>query len=99
MKKRLISISLSVLLVVGCTHFEEPLLIKEAENEATTQTRSGGVATFERMANPYKLEVMQEVYDSFSVNPIDLEPTHLYVRFLPQDNTQMRQLHELGLEL
>ena len=72
MKKRLISILLSVLFVVGCTHFEEPLLNQELEAETELQTRSGGGATFERMANPYKLEVMQEVYDSFTINPVEL---------------------------
>lgn len=50
--------------------------------------------------NPYSLSVMQSVYDNYSLEHIDLDPTDLYVRFLPQDSTQLHHLlYESGLEL
>ena len=50
--------------------------------------------------NPYSLDNMQEVYDIFSEEDIELEPTNLYVRFLPQDSSQLERLtYNYNLEL
>lgn len=50
--------------------------------------------------NPYSLSVMQSVYDNYSLEQVELEPTDLYVRFMPQDSTQFHfLLYESGLEL
>lgn len=52
------------------------------------------------VGNPYSLSVMQAVYDNNSLETVVLEPTDLYVRFLPQDSTQLNYLlYESNLEL
>ncbi|MBE6333590.1 MAG: hypothetical protein E7071_02040 [Bacteroidales bacterium] len=52
------------------------------------------------LQNPYSLDNMQEVYDIFYDGEIELEPTNLYVRFLPQDSSQLASLvYDYNLEL
>lgn len=59
----------------------------------------------EKVPNPYALSVMQNAYEemvkSDSHFPIlkKLNPTDLYVRFLPKDSTDLRILDESGLIL
>lgn len=45
--------------------------------------------SFEGCVNPYSLSVMQAVYDRYSPQPIVLTPTDIYVRFMPQDSSQL----------
>jgi hypothetical protein len=88
MKKLLTLIAVLSVGFTACTEFEEPVPVAEVEDttsepDATIQTRaSGGVIQFEKMANPFKLEVMQDVYDTHSLSPVTLQPTHLYVRII-----------------
>ena len=60
----------------------------------TLLTRSIGASyqTYTRLNNPYKLEVMQKIYDDYAVAPVKLQPTDLYVCFMPQDTSQFRAL-------
>lgn len=62
---------------------------------APFMTRSSGntAVTYEKVPNPYSLKVMQKIYDDYSIAPVTLEPTDLYVCFKPQDSTQFRILH------
>lgn len=46
------------------------------------------------LPNPYALEVMQQVYDTYSSRRVVLDETHLYVRFLPQDSLQLASLYD-----
>lgn len=64
-------------------------------------TRSGySQHQYDTLPNPYRLSVMQKVYDDYSLTPIELEPTDLYVRFMPRDTVQMRILtKDYNLEL
>jgi len=52
------------------------------------------------LPNPYTLANMQAVYDSLSGSGITLQPTDLYVRFLPHDSVQLHNLiYHFHLEL
>ena len=56
--------------------------------------------SIEDVRNPYSLAVMQAVYDRYSLEPIVLSPTDIYVRFMPQDSSQLQYLlYESGLEM
>ena len=98
MNKTILFLLLSCTVLYSC--MKEPLvedIMKQSAAE-TPKTRSSGTE-YETMPNPYALDVMQEVYDAYDGSTI-LEPTDLYVRFLPQDSTQFRILHyDYGLEL
>ncbi len=89
--------------MVGCSQIEESDLdnAKETESLFAVQTRSGGEdGTFDTLRNPYGLEVMQAVYDTYGSGNVILQPTDLYVRFLLQDSLQLDVLRfGCGLEL
>ena len=64
------------------------------DNEETLATRSvsNSIPIYTRLNNPYTLEVMQKIYNDYSIEPVTLEPTDLYVCFMPQDTSQFRVL-------
>ncbi len=64
-------------------------------------TRSGSSEMiYDTLPNPYRLSVMQQVYDDYSLTDVNLEPTDLYVRFMPRDTTELRILtRDYNLEL
>lgn len=64
----------------------------------SAKTKSGPVE-FKELPNPYALEVMQQVYNESGLTG-SLTPTHMYIRFLPQDSIQLKQLqYEYNYEL
>ncbi len=56
-----------------------------------------------RLVNPYSMAIMQRASDSLRIRrnlaPLPLTPTHLYVRYLPQDSTEYRLLESAGYDL
>ncbi len=100
MKGVLYCITIFVFVLTGCAEFEEPVQVEEMD-VVSERTRSGeDPATFDTLPNPYALEVMQDIYDTYSNSNKVLQPTDLYVRFLPQDSLQLDVLRlEYGLEL
>ena len=59
-----------------------------------------------KLNNPYSLKNMQAAYDSLSdesestlKSGRQLQPTHYYVRFLPKDSSDVRQLERDSLDL
>lgn len=98
----------SVILLLGvmlssCTKDETDIINDDNSSApAVAQTRSGessDIVEYESLANPYTVDVIQGVYDSYKV-PKTIEPTDLYVRFLPQDSLQLNALKsDYDLEL
>ena len=101
MKRIFIPNALVCIMLFSCTAYEEAEVRSgEMQEVSGIQTRaSGSEDGYEHLPNPYSLEVMQAVYDTYSTSGVQLIPTDLYVRFLPQDSTQLRLLYESGLEL
>lgn len=102
MKKIISVLLLSCVFLSSCTKDETEITTADGMS-AQSQTRAGESSTeavvFEHLPNPYALHVMQAVYTSHNVARV-LEPTHLYVRFLPQDSLQMNVLkYDYQLEL
>ena len=91
MKKLLfVTFSLACILA-GCGQFEEPAPIQESEAaETSVQTRAGATSVFETMENPYTLSRMRRLTGNSN-----LQPTHIYGRFLPQDSTQLNRLENI----
>lgn len=56
-----------------------------------------------QLVNPYSMAIMQRASDSLRIRrnlaPLPLIPTHLYVRYLPQDSTEYRLLESAGYDL
>lgn len=70
----------------------------ESINSQAGSTKSSSTE-FKKLPNPYALNVMQAVYSQHGKTNI-LNPTHLYVRFLPQDSLQLKSLvYDYGFEL
>ncbi len=96
MKKSLSIIGLLLYILTGCAQFEEPTPeVQEPESiVASGQTRAG-TTTFTTLPDPYSLSNMRAVYG----NP-NLQPTHKYVRFKPQNQEQLNRLeNDYGLDL
>lgn len=102
--KRILSIILfSIVIFSSCTKDEtDDLIENNSELAATAQTRASNSAEaidLTPQPNPYALKVMQGVYDSYKVAK-KLQPTDLYVRFLPKDSLQLNSLkYEYDLEI
>jgi hypothetical protein len=94
------AILLTAISMSGCTaELQEKSIHNNSNNVGVLLTKVDGQdSSFQQMPNPYALSVMQNVYDTYEPG-VTLLPTDLYVRFLPSDSTQFRELHNLGLEL
>ncbi len=91
MKKTLLISVMLMSITTSCVRFDEPAPIQQAE--ASTETRSGTLPTYTVLPDPYALENVQAVYDSLNVG-VELQPTHLHVRFRPQNFEQLEQLKD-----
>lgn len=89
MKKMIFVLVVLMSAITSCVRFEEPMPIQKADT--STQTRSGATPTYTVLPDPYDLENVQAVYDDLGID-IELQPTHLYVRFKPQDSEQLERL-------
>ncbi len=81
----------------ACAEFEEPISVRDVDNGVAIPmlTRSEEeFVSFDTLPNPYRLDVMQAVYDTYG-DDVVLEPTDLYVRIMPQDSTQLELLEDI----
>ena len=79
---------------------EEENLVYQIPQTNKVLTRSTSQETYETLPNPYALDVMQQVYDIYSESPVTLQPTDLYVKFMPKDSLELHTLkYECDLEL
>ena len=89
------------LLLTSC--IDVPIIDEESNKPQaqSVQTRSASQEKkYERLANPYAIDVMQNVYDTFSDSGKKLIPTDLYIKFMPSDSAQLHRLkYEYCLEL
>ena len=91
MKKIYSVILLLAVMLSSCTKDETDIMTDDNSNApALAKTRSDGsdMVEYELLPNPYTVDVIQGVYDSYNVSKT-IEPTDLYVRFLPQDSLQL----------
>ena len=79
---------------------EEENLVYQIPQTNKVLTRSTSLETYETLPNPYALDVMQQVYDIYSESPVTLQPTDLYVKFMPKDSLELHTLkYDCDLEL
>jgi hypothetical protein len=89
MKKILTCVSLCILTLTGCAEFEESPI---AENENVSAFKTTRTTTQYQINpdNPYSLANVQEALDEIEgADAPELTATDIYVRFLPQDTTDM----------
>ena len=105
MKNNIISLFI-ISLLTACSLEEIPQTQSNFTSSTNTVTKAspiyaeGQMVLGSKLTNPYSRNLMQAAYDSlFPGKPITLPITDLYVRFLPQDSTQMKRLLNEGLEL
>lgn len=93
LRKNAITILLTTICILSCTSE-----INENDHDRyvmkTIVTKSSGdsIRVYEKLPNPYTLNVMQRIYDDYSTTDVALEPTDLYVCFMPKDSTQFKAL-------
>lgn len=79
---------------------EEESRTKEVPQCTNALTRSSTIKAYEILPNPYALDVMQKVYDTYSETAVILQPTDLYVKFMPKDSLELHTLiYDYDLEL
>ena len=86
---------------------ESPDDLCSAETVSVDKEKFGNTIILgKKLNNPYSLKNMQAVYDSLcmasgvATRSVDLlEPTHLYVRFLPKDSVDINRLDKEKLDL
>lgn len=91
--------------LVSC--IDEQILEDRAGDDPPVQTASSvmvkssaDTGVYDTLPNPYSLDVMQAVYDYYSETPVTLEPTDLYVKFMPKDSLELdRLINDYNLEL
>lgn len=78
---------------------------RDNSSESDTAPQQELIVLGKKLENPYSLSNMQKAYDEVhstktkSVTTTTLQPTDLYVRFLPKDSAEYRLLEEDKLEL
>lgn len=56
--------------------------------------------SYDTLPNPYALDVMQTVYNTYSQSTVTLEPTDYYVKFMPKNRDELQRLRtDYDLEL
>ena len=91
---------LALAVMVGCS--EEPLDVHSTEDQhVEVQKHPDGMMRLgPQQANPYALGNMQQAYTNITGAKAELQPTHLYVRFLPRDEFELQSLRrDTTLEL
>ena len=91
----------SLLVIYSCSdfyeYFDQSDIVEEVSETALTRATAGSYTT---LPNPFALDVMQDVYDTYSLTTVNLRATHYYIRFLPADADQLDMLeNSLNLEL
>ncbi|MDL2320599.1 hypothetical protein LJC45_05665, partial [Alistipes sp. OttesenSCG-928-B03] len=102
MKKNL-TILFLLLFICGCRSFGPVEVYEPTENEVTEaqfdasmlRTRSGSVSN----ENPYSLENIQTAVNQVMTSPVIVDPSHYYVRFLPQDTVHVEWLEDINRNL
>ena len=91
----------SIFALYSCIEEQAPQERTEIRDGTPSLTKSSGSSNYyETLPNPYSLDVMQEVYDIYSDSGVCLEPTDLYVKFMPKDSLELHILkYDYGLEL
>lgn len=111
--KKVLSLVSCVIALSACTDEyvgetnEELEQNKTADESATNYNETFGrsIVLGKRLNNPYSLKNMQQAYDSLcdagmlTRSSGELQPTHLYVRFLPKDSVDFNILDKEKLDL
>ena len=80
----------------------DPLSLPAGKDDIIDGLAHEEIVLGKQLDDPYSLENMEAALKSLyptKAGRVDLEPTDLYVRFLPKDENQLQQLEDMGLEL
>lgn len=92
--------ALALLLAAGCSHDDPVSTASDTAEEGPLEHEL--IVLGDRMEDPYSVEnvksALAQLYPT-KAGRIDVEETHIYVRFLPRDDAQLSALTALGLEL
>ncbi len=98
--KRLLLFALTLPMLAACGREklpeETPLRLPQGE------IYHGLIQLGDKLEDPYTVENMQEAFSKVyptKAGRVDIRPTDLYVRFLPKDDNELKQLEDAGLYL
>ena len=98
--KLFLSTLAALAIMVGCS--EEPMSVQSVGPQfVEANIQAEGMMQFgPQLTNPYALANMQQAYANITGAKAQLQPTHLYVRFLPRDEFELQVLRrDTTLEL
>ncbi|MBQ9470358.1 MAG: hypothetical protein IJU72_05335, partial [Bacteroidales bacterium] len=74
-----------ITIMVACTDEPMPVQTFDPQRIVTIEQPEGLMRLGPQLANPYALGNMRQAYTNITGAKAELQPTHLYVRFLPRD--------------
>ena len=100
--KNFISITLSLMLVAVSCHEGTDPDVPEFTDEGGYEFSHEMIELGEKLDDPYTVENMSAALKSLyptKASRIDLKPTDVYVRFLPEDESEYNMLESLGVRM
>jgi hypothetical protein len=85
-----IALCLAVISLFACQK-EDSAVSNVSSSEQNSENATGQIVLGKKLENPYDLAVMQKAYDNLSDNSNreKLSETHLYIKFMPQDEKEL----------
>ena len=91
---------LALAIMAACTDEPIPVQTPEIQSIETNVQPDGMMQLGPQLTNPYALSNMQQAYANLTGAKAQLQPTHLYMRFLPNTEEQLQLLRrDTSLEL
>ena len=97
-----LALGIGAALFAGCSREDPVNLDGGVEGQGPNAVSHEMIVLGNHLEDPYSVEnvksAIKRLYPT-KAERIDLEPTHIYARFLPKNDAQLKQLQDLGLEL
>ena len=92
-----LSILMAIAITAACT--DEPMPVQSVEQQPVGPNVQvdGMMVLGQELQDPYKLSNMQQAYANITGAKAQLQPTHLYIRFLPKNEEELYLLKNIDL--
>ena len=92
-----LSILMAIAITAACT--DEPIPVQSVEQQPVGPNVQvdGMMVLGQELQDPYKLSNMQQAYANITGAKAQLQPTHLYIRFLPKNEEELYLLKNIDL--
>ncbi|MBQ9471362.1 MAG: hypothetical protein IJU72_10500, partial [Bacteroidales bacterium] len=81
---------MAIAITAACTDEPMPVQLVGQKHVEAIEQPAGMMVLGPQLANPYALGNMRQAYTNITGAKAELQPTHLYVRFLPRDGFELQ---------